>query len=288
MAQWDYSTALLFQVAAWMTLQFWRLRVAVTIVLLFLKCALHSTLPPAATAAIAHAFKEYCGGPFNAAPRCNGGNCAYVQGILRRRGQGERRRCSLGGAVRLRLPPGNGGVAGWVGAVAVRRRAGGGGGPSGLGPGTDGKGSDNGGGMDRWRGQWRWCKQRQGQCHGIVSRSLARSCNDELVAGRTMVPWHCRPSHAHWRNVELTAGQFTVPHHRWQSLPCWRNDELAARRTTMPQHCRPFPCSLMQWRRRGADDGGSLLHRRQWGVDESGSALLCNGGGSEADDRASG
>ena len=46
MARRDYSTALLFQLAAWMTLQFWRLRVAVTIARSFLERALHSTLPP--------------------------------------------------------------------------------------------------------------------------------------------------------------------------------------------------------------------------------------------------
>ena len=58
----DYSAALLFQLSAWTTLQFWRLRVVVTIASSFLERALHSTLPPVATAAIAHAFKEYCGG----------------------------------------------------------------------------------------------------------------------------------------------------------------------------------------------------------------------------------
>ena len=50
-----------FQLAAWTTVQFRNLRVAVTVVLLLLECALHSTLPPV-TAAIVHAFKEYCGG----------------------------------------------------------------------------------------------------------------------------------------------------------------------------------------------------------------------------------
>ena len=53
--------ALLFQLAAWTTLQLRWLHVTVTIALLFLERALHSTLPPVATAAIAHAFKEYCG-----------------------------------------------------------------------------------------------------------------------------------------------------------------------------------------------------------------------------------
>ncbi len=57
MARGDYSAALLFQLAAWTTLQFRRLRVAVTIVLLFLERALHSTL---------------------AAPRWDGGNRAGV------------------------------------------------------------------------------------------------------------------------------------------------------------------------------------------------------------------
>jgi hypothetical protein len=62
MARWDYSATLLLQVAVWMTLQFWRLRVTVTIALLFLERALRLTLPPVTTAAIVHAFKEYCGG----------------------------------------------------------------------------------------------------------------------------------------------------------------------------------------------------------------------------------
>ena len=62
MARRDYSAALLFQLVAWMTLQFRRLRVAVTIASSFLEHALHSTLPPVATAAIAHTFKEYCRG----------------------------------------------------------------------------------------------------------------------------------------------------------------------------------------------------------------------------------
>ena len=56
------SGLLLFQLSACTTLQFRRLRVAVTIALLFLEHAPHSTLPPVAVAAIAHAFKEYCGG----------------------------------------------------------------------------------------------------------------------------------------------------------------------------------------------------------------------------------
>ena len=62
MAQWDYSAALLLQVAAWTTLQFRWLRVAVTIASSFLKPALHLTLP------------------FDA--RCIGGNCARVRRIL--------------------------------------------------------------------------------------------------------------------------------------------------------------------------------------------------------------
>jgi hypothetical protein len=60
MTRWDYSAALLLQVATWTTLQFWRLRVAVTIASLFLERALHSTLP------------------FDAAPRRDGGNRAGV------------------------------------------------------------------------------------------------------------------------------------------------------------------------------------------------------------------
>ena len=62
MARRDYSVALLFQLAVWTTLQFQRLRIAVTIVSSFLKRALHSTLPPVVMAAIVHAFKEYYGG----------------------------------------------------------------------------------------------------------------------------------------------------------------------------------------------------------------------------------
>ena len=135
MARWDYSAALLLQVAAWTTLQFWRLRVAETIALSFLKRALHS-MPP-----------------FNAASHHNGGNHARVRRILRRQGWGECGLHGLGGTVRLRFSPGDGGAAGRVGAVPVWRRggaAGGGGrrGPSGLGPGNDGKGSDNGGSAD--------------------------------------------------------------------------------------------------------------------------------------------
>ena len=54
--------AFLFQHAVWTTLQFWRLRIAVMIASSFLEHVLHSTLPPVAMAAIAHTFKEYCGG----------------------------------------------------------------------------------------------------------------------------------------------------------------------------------------------------------------------------------
>ncbi len=60
MAGWDYSVALLLQVAAWTMLQFRQLRIAVMIASSFLDCTLHLMLPPFATAAIAHAFKEYC------------------------------------------------------------------------------------------------------------------------------------------------------------------------------------------------------------------------------------
>ncbi len=49
MARQDYSVALLFQLAVWTTLQFRRLRIAVTITLLFLKRALHSTLQQPST-----------------------------------------------------------------------------------------------------------------------------------------------------------------------------------------------------------------------------------------------
>ena len=77
MARWDYSAALLFQLATWTTLQFRQLHVAVMIALLFLKRALHSTLPPAAMAAIAHVFEEYCGG---------GGGGARTSRPWRRRG----------------------------------------------------------------------------------------------------------------------------------------------------------------------------------------------------------
>ena len=56
--------------------------------------------------------------PFDTAPRCGGGNCARVRGILRRQGRGEHGLCGLGSAVRLRLPPGNGGAAGRVGVAA--------------------------------------------------------------------------------------------------------------------------------------------------------------------------
>ena len=43
---------------------------------------------------------------------------------MQRQGWEERGRCSLGGAVRLRLPPGGGGVADWVGAIVVWRQGG--------------------------------------------------------------------------------------------------------------------------------------------------------------------
>ena len=62
MARRDYSVVLLFQLAAWTTLQFWWLQVAAMIALSFLKCALHSTLPPIGTATIAHGFKKNCEG----------------------------------------------------------------------------------------------------------------------------------------------------------------------------------------------------------------------------------
>ncbi len=62
--------------------------------------------------------------PFNAAPSHGGGNHARIRGILRRRGRGgrvggERGLRGVGGAICLRLPPGNAGAAGWVGAIAV-------------------------------------------------------------------------------------------------------------------------------------------------------------------------
>ena len=266
MARRDYSVALLFQLAAWTTLQFRRLHVAVMIASLFLERALHSTLPPVATAAIAHAFKEYCGGGGGGSADFVASAAPYVFAFY------------LAMGVRL------------VGLAMPRfgARGGGRGGPSGSGPGNNGKESNNSGGMDRRQGQWRWCKRRQGQWRGIVGRSLTRSCNDELAAGRTTVPRHCRPSHAHWRDVKLAAGRFTVPCHHWQPLACWRNDKSAAGRTTMPQHCWPFPCLLVRQRRWGADDGGLLLHRQRWGVDDSALALLCNGSGGKANDRASG
>ena len=59
--------------------------------------------------------------PFDAAPFRDGGNRARLQRILLRQGWGGCRLRGLGGAVRLCLPPGNRGAAGWVGAVAVRR-----------------------------------------------------------------------------------------------------------------------------------------------------------------------
>ena len=117
MAQWDYSAALVLQVAAWTTLQFRRLRNAVKIASLFLERALHSMLS------------------FNAAPRRNGSNCTRVRRILRRRGWGECGLCGLGSTVHLCLPPGDGGAAGRVGAVAVWRQGGGQGGSLGAGAG---------------------------------------------------------------------------------------------------------------------------------------------------------
>ena len=212
----DYSVALLFQLAVWTTLQFRRLRVAVTIPSSFLELTLHSTLPPVATATIVHAFEEYCGGG-------GGGSADFV--LL-----AAPYVFAFHMAMGVRL----------VGLAPLRFGAGGDGrgGPSELGPGNVGKGSNNGGGADRRWGQWRWCKQRWGQW-------LACSCNDELAAGGTTVPWHRRPSHAHWRDVELAAGRFTVPRHCWNSLACWCDVKLAAGRTTMPRHCRPFPCLLV-------------------------------------------
>ena len=93
--------------------------------------------------------------------------------------------------------------------------------------------------------------------------------DDKLVVGRTTVPRHCPPSHAHWRNVESAAGRFKVPRHRWNSLACWHDNKSAAEWTTMPWHCRPFPRSLVRWRRRRADNGVSLLHHWQWGADKA-------------------
>ena len=75
----------------------------------------------------------------------------------------------------------------------------------------------------------------------------------------------------------MAVGRFTVPCHHWNSLAHLHDDALAAGRMMMTWHCRPFPCSLVQRWRRGADDGGLLLRRRRWGADESALALLCNG-----------
>ena len=87
--------------------------------------------------------------PFDAAPRCDGGNRAGVLRILQRPGWGECGLPSLGGAVHLCLPPDDGGAAGRVGAVAVWRRGGAArGGPLGSGSGINGKGTNDGGGAD--------------------------------------------------------------------------------------------------------------------------------------------
>ena len=102
--------------------------------------------------------------PFDAVPSRSGGDRARVRGILRRRGRGgrvrgERGLRGVGGAVRLRLPPGDGGAAGRVGAVAVRRRGGRRGGSLGAGAGDRRRGKVEGGSGSaavlagrRWRG----------------------------------------------------------------------------------------------------------------------------------------
>ena len=124
MAQWDYSTALLLQLAAWTTLQFWRLHIAVTIGLSFLERALHSTLPPVAVVAITHAFEEDCRGGVGRSVDFAALAAPYVF------------TSHLAMGVRL------------VGLVPSRFGTGGGGrgGPSESGPGNDGKGSNNGSG----------------------------------------------------------------------------------------------------------------------------------------------
>ncbi len=141
---------------------------------------------------------------------------------------------------------------------------------------TDGGGS--GGGANNGRGNGA----------AFLGRSLACSCDNKLAARWTTVPWHRQPSLAHWHDVKLAAGWTTVPCHCWQSLACWHDNESVVGWTTMPRHCWLFP-RLLVWRRRwGADTGGLLLRRRQWRADKSASALLCNGGGGKADNRASG
>ncbi len=130
MAQWDYSTALLLQVAAWTTLQFWWLHVAVMIALLFPERALHSALP------------------FDAAHHCNGGNHTCVLRILRRWGWGDVDFAALVAPYVFAFH-----LVMWVrlvGLALLRFGAGGcnRGGPLGLGPGNNGKGSNNGGGTD--------------------------------------------------------------------------------------------------------------------------------------------
>ncbi len=161
----------LFQLAAWATLQFRRLRVAVMIASLFLECALHLTLPPVVTAAIAHTFNEYCkgggGGSADfAATATPGGGQRWLASAPSAVGGGQK---CLGIAMAVAARPV---------IVPLDRR------PS-LARSrmarieaaqTDGGGS-GGGAIDG--GQWL----------GIISRSLACSCDDELAAGWTTVPW---------------------------------------------------------------------------------------------------
>ena len=124
MARQDYSAAFLFQFAAWMMLQIRRLRIAVTIAWSYLKRALHSTLPPVMTAAIAHVFEEYCGSGGGGSADFAAMAAPYVFAFHLEMG------------VRLvGLAPSRFGAGG-----------GGGGGPSGSGLGNNGKGSDNGSG----------------------------------------------------------------------------------------------------------------------------------------------
>ncbi len=112
------SRLLLFQLAACTTLQFWRLRVVVTIALSFFERALHSTLPPITVTAIAHTIEEHCGG--------GGGRGAWG-------GSADFAASAAPYVFPFHLAPGDGGADGmlqstccWVGRLAKYRVGGGG------------------------------------------------------------------------------------------------------------------------------------------------------------------
>ena len=116
-----------------------------------------------AAAAIVHAFKEYCGGGGGGSADFVASAAPYVFAFY------------LAMGVRL------------VGSAMPRfgARGGGRGGPSGSGPGNNGKESNNSGGMDRRQGQWQWCKQLlPSLAHAMAAAEGGRKCLGIVVRWR--------------------------------------------------------------------------------------------------------